>query len=75
MGSTVTDPNPVDGEVTLGAGSQPIPKRAITAMYQLLANFYENREATTQDNMRKMPHHCELLLWSLRVYDLAPTRG
>jgi hypothetical protein len=44
-------------------------------MYQLLANFYENREATTQDNMRKMPHHCELLLWSLRVYDLAPTRG
>lgn len=75
MGSTVTDPNPVDGEVTLGAGSQPIPKRAITAMYQLLANFYENREATTQDNMRKMPHHCEMLLWSLRVYDLAPTRG
>jgi hypothetical protein len=44
-------------------------------MYQLLANFYENREATTQDNMRKMPHHCEMLLWSLRVYDLAPTRG
>jgi hypothetical protein len=75
MGSTVTDPNPVDGEVTLGAGSQPIPQRAITAMYQLLANFYENREATTQDNMRKMPHHCEMLLWSLRVYDLQPTRG
>jgi hypothetical protein len=75
MGSTAVDPNPVDGEVTLGAGSQPIPNRAITAMYQLLANFYENREATTQDNMRKMPHHCEMLLWSLRVYDLAPTRG
>ena len=75
MGSTAQDPNPVDGEVILGAGSQPIPKRAIIAMQQLLAAWYENRESVTQDNMRKLPHHCEMLLWSLRVYDMQPTRG
>ena len=75
MGSTVQDPNPVDGEVILGAGSQPIPMRAIIAMQQLLAAWYENREAVTSDNMKKLPHHVEMLLWSLRVYDLQPTRG
>ena len=75
MGSTATDQTPVDGEIPQGAAVQPIPQRAITAMYMLLASWFENREAVTQGSMNKMPHHVEMLLWSLRCYDMQPTRG
>ena len=76
FGDTVSvDPAPVDGEIPQGAGSQPMPGRVKTAILQLVANWYENREAATPGSMNKIPHHVEMLLWSLRVMDLAPTRG
>jgi len=69
------DPSPVDGEVPKGAGSQPIPGRVKTAILQLLANWYENREAATAGMMKEIPNHVSMLLWSLRVMDMQPTRG
>jgi Phage gp6-like head-tail connector protein len=74
-GSSAVDPHPVDGEIPQGAGSQPVPKRAIMAMYQLMASWYENREAVTSVDMKELPQHVKMLLWSLRVIDFQPTRG
>jgi uncharacterized phiE125 gp8 family phage protein len=74
-GSSAVDATPVDGELAQGAGSQPMPQRAILAMYQLLASWYENRESITPQTMKALPHHVEMLLWSLRVMDMSPTRG
>jgi hypothetical protein len=76
FGDTVsTDPAPVDGELPQGAGSQPMPGRAKTAILQLVANWYENREAATPGSMNNIPNHVQMLLWSLRVMDMQPTRG
>ncbi len=74
-GSNATDLAPVDGEISQGAGSQPVPQRAIMAMLQLIASWYENREAITNVDMKEMPQHVKMLLWSLRVLDFQPTRG
>jgi gp6-like head-tail connector protein len=74
-GSPAVDTNPVDGEIPQGAGSQPVPQRAITAMLQLIASWYENREALSEVSMKEMPQHVQMLLWSLRVIDFQPTRG
>jgi hypothetical protein len=74
-GSPAVDPDPVDGEIPQGAGSQPVPQRAIMAMLQLIASWYENREALSEVTMREMPQHVKMLLWSLRVIDFQPTRG
>lgn len=52
-----------------------MPGALITAMYQLLAGWYENREAISPLNLREMPNHVKALLWSKRVYDMQPTRG
>lgn len=75
FGSTTPDPAPVDGEVPLGAGSQPMPGRVKVAMKQLLAGWYENRESVSAVTMKELPNHVQMLLWSLRVMDMAPTRG
>jgi hypothetical protein len=75
FGSTAVDPTPIDGELPQGAGSQPMPQRVIVAMQQLLANWYENREASTPGSMGEIPNHVKMLLWSLRVMDFQPTRG
>ena len=52
-----------------------IPQRCVTAMYQLLANWYENREASNPLQLREIPNHVKALLWSDRVLDFQPTRG
>lgn len=52
-----------------------IPDRFITAIQQLVAGWYENREAITPLSLKAMPQHLQALLWSLRVYDMQPTRG
>lgn len=75
FGSAAVDPTPVDGEVPKGAGSQPMPGRVKLAILQSLANWYENRESVTAAAMKELPQHCQMLLWSLRVMDMAPTRG
>lgn len=49
--------------------------KCLMAMLQLIGNWYESRESATPFNMREIPQHTETLLWSARVYDLAPTRG
>lgn len=52
-----------------------IPSRFITAIQQLVAGWYENRESITPLSLKAMPQHLQALLWSLRVYDMQPTRG
>jgi Phage gp6-like head-tail connector protein len=47
----------------------------ITCIEQLVANYYENREATTPLNLREIPDHLKDLLWAHCIYDLQPTRG
>jgi hypothetical protein len=74
-GSAVVDPSPILGEVAKGAGGEPIPGRAIMAMYQLLSGWYENRESITPGTLSEMPNHVKMLLWSLRIMDMQPTRG
>jgi hypothetical protein len=75
FGSTATDPDIVDGELAQGAGSQPVPQRVIVAMYQLMAGWYENREAQMPGSWNELPQHVKMLLWSMRVLDFQPTRG
>ena len=52
-----------------------IPSRLITAMFQLVGNWYENREAASPLALREIPNHVKALLWSSRVLDMQPTRG
>ena len=76
FGDTVSvDPNPVDGEVSQGAGSQPMPNVIKVAMLQLIAHWYENREAAMAGGLKDMPNHVQMLLWTKRVIDFQPTRG
>ncbi len=75
FGSTDTNPAPIDGDVAQGAGSQPMPCRVMIAMKQLIGGWYENREAATATSMKEIPQHVQMLLWSLRVMDVNPTRG
>lgn len=58
-----------------GSVQPACPKRAITAMYQLLSNWYENREAAMPGSYSDLPNHVKMLLWSCRVLDVSPTRG
>jgi hypothetical protein len=75
FGSTAVDPAPVDGEITQGAGSQPMPGRVQVAILQLVAHWYENREAAMAGGLKEVPQHVQMLLWSMRVMDMAPSRG
>ncbi|MGH9505048.1 MAG: head-tail connector protein [Terriglobales bacterium] len=58
-----------------GDGNQALPVRCKIAMLQLLANWYENREAAMQGNYGELPNHIQMLLYSMRVFDVSPTRG
>jgi|ERR1039458_669798 hypothetical protein len=69
------DPAPVDGEIPQGCGSQPMPSRVQVAILQLVSHWYENREAAMAGGMKEMPNHVQMLLWSMRVMDMAPSRG
>jgi hypothetical protein len=44
-------------------------------MYQLMAGWYENREAQMPGSWNELPQHVKMLLWSMRVLDFQPTRG
>ncbi|HEV2378710.1 MAG TPA: head-tail connector protein [Terriglobia bacterium] len=57
------------------ADDSAVPERAKIAIMMLVSNWYENREASSPKSMSVLPHHIESLLWSLRVMDVAPTRG
>ena len=52
-----------------------IPSRFTTAIQQLVAGWYENRESISPLSLKSMPQHLQALLWSMRVYDFSPTRG
>ncbi len=76
FGDTLTsDPAPIDGELPNGAGAQPMPGRVKIAILQLVANWYENREAAMAAGLKEIPQHVQMLLWSMRVMDMQPTRG
>jgi gp6-like head-tail connector protein len=47
----------------------------ITAMMQLVASWYENRETATPLSMREIPQHTQALLWAHCMMDMQPTRG
>jgi uncharacterized phiE125 gp8 family phage protein len=52
-----------------------IPFSVGIAIRQLVANWYENREAAAQGSYTELPNHIKSILWANRVLDLAPTRG
>lgn len=54
---------------------QVMPARIQMAMLQLIAHWYENREAVMAGSMKDMPNHVSMLLWSCRSQDFQPTRG
>ena len=75
FGDTSSNTKAVDGEIPQGAGSQPMPGRVQVAILQLVNSWYENREAVTAATMKEIPQHVQMLLWSMRVMDMQPTRG
>lgn len=81
-------PNAVQIHFTAGYGNVPfggsgqgsaqatdIPLGIITAILQLVADWYFNREPIAPGTVAKLPHHVEALLWNHRVLDFAQTRG
>lgn len=52
-----------------------IPSRAVVAMQQLLAGWYEHRESISPLTLKDMPNHVKALLWNIRVPYYAQTRG
>jgi hypothetical protein len=58
-----------------GVDGTKVPAQAKMAIMQCVANWYENREAAMLGNYTELPNHCKMLLWSLRVMDMQPTRG
>lgn len=70
-------PNAVKIYHTLGYGTdgKAVPAQAKVAILQLVANWYENREAASSAKLEVIPNHLQNLLWSLRVEEFAPTRG
>jgi hypothetical protein len=52
-----------------------VPQTVKLAIMQLVAHWYENREAASALQLREAPNHVTALLWSERVLDLQPTRG
>lgn len=70
-------PNAVQIFFTAGYGNDAttIPPTFVTAIMQLVAGWYEHREAISPLSLREMPNHVKMLLWSKRVLDFQPTRG
>lgn len=70
-------PNSVQIHFTAGysADGSNVPSRAKMAILQSVAHWYENREPVVPGSVSELPLHCQMLLWSIRVMDLAPTRG
>lgn len=74
---TLYVPNSVQVHYTAGysADGALVPPRAKTAIMQSVAHWYENREPVVPGVVMELPLHCQMLLWSLRVFDVSPTRG
>lgn len=70
-------PNAVQIHYTAGYGSdgKSVPAGIRTAMRQLVADWYYNREPVVPGTVVELPNHVRALLWRHRVLDLAPTRG
>jgi hypothetical protein len=71
---SITLPNPPKQQESyqLGIG---IPLTLKTAILQLVAHWYFNREPVVQGQPGTLPFHVESMLWSHKVLDVAPTRG
>lgn len=69
--------NAVQIHYTAGYGDDPkdVPGLAKVGIVQTVASWYANREPVSSAQMREIPGHLQDFLWSLRVLDLAPTRG
>ena len=52
-----------------------LPKTVVTAICEYVAHWYEHREAVTTEALKEAPKTVDMLLWSLRINDQAPTRG
>ena len=70
-------PNSVQIHFTAGysVDSSDVPNRAIMAILQTVAHWYENREPVVPGSVAELPQHCQSLLWSIRCMDMQPTRG
>lgn len=66
-------PSEVSGGITVSQNGHWT--KMVTAIYQLVAGWYENRESLTPLGMKVMPWHLEQLLWGSRIMDMQPTRG
>jgi uncharacterized phiE125 gp8 family phage protein len=75
--ATVSVPNAVQIHFTAGYGdhADDVPARALVLILQLTGNWYENRESTSELDMRAIPTQFDTLVWSLKVTDFSPTRG
>ena len=69
-------PNAVQIHFTAGYGTDPsdVPANCITAIMQVVADCYENREPVKDDG-EQLPRHVRQLLWPSRIMDMSPTRG
>jgi len=52
-----------------------VPATIKTAILLMVANWYENREASTPLDLKKVPSGIEMLLWQERVLDFTPIEG
>jgi Phage gp6-like head-tail connector protein len=69
-------PNAVQIHFEAGYGdAEEVPRGIKVAMKMLVANWNENREASSPLSLKAIPHHVDNLLWAYRVLDFAPTRG
>lgn len=58
-----------------GADGEAVPEEAKVCILQLVANWYENREAVAAVELRPIPLQFEDLLMGIRVIDFAPSGG
>jgi len=72
---TLRIPNAVKVFFNAGYGTSGIsmPATAKVLQLQLIASWYENREAVTPETLKKIPAHLDNLVWSIRVTDYDPT--
>lgn len=70
-------PQAVQIHYTAGYSSDAsgVPQVFKQAIQQLVAGWYENREADQPRNFSQLPNGIQRLLWTKRVMDYQPTRG
>jgi hypothetical protein len=73
-----TSPAPNQQEIATyeaGLRQADVPEVITTAIFEFVSHWYEHREAITSENLKEAPKTVDMLLWSERVLDMAPTRG